>query len=200
MTNPGPSPMFFTRAGKTQTLYQWAEELGVSYFTLYSRIRTLGIPAERALDPNFKRRALGPEPKRYTHAGKTLTVRQWAGELGISEGQIRYRLKAGYPVDVALSRKLPPVERDWQGHHPLTLNDATHSMAEWSRRSGIPVMNISVRIGRLGWTVERALTEPVCRKALPGVSSDLEAFEGTGAGSTAQEIPEITFSKQADNA
>lgn len=31
----------------------------------------------------------------------------------------------------------------------------------------------------------------------PGVSSNLQAFEGTGAGRTAQEIPEITFSEKA---
>lgn len=173
-----------------------ANRLGLTPSAIYRRIR-LGQSIDVALSMPKQERRIA---RLITHAGKSLTVRQWANELGISEGQIRYRLKAGYPVDVALSRELPPAARNWQGHHPLTLNGATHSMAEWSRRSGISVMNISVRIGRLGWPVERALTEPVRRKALPGVPSNLEAFEGTGAGSTAQEIPEITFSKQADNA
>lgn len=41
----------------------------------------------------------------------------------------------------------------------LTLNGESHSIREWSRRTGIPSKAIIDRIGR-GWSVERAVTTP----------------------------------------
>lgn len=43
----------------------------------------------------------------------------------------------------------------------LDYNGETHTMAEWSRITGIPEGAIQLRLSRLGWGVERALTEKV---------------------------------------
>lgn len=43
----------------------------------------------------------------------------------------------------------------------LTLNGVTQTMSEWSRQTGIGKPAICVRLYKLGWPVERALTEPV---------------------------------------
>ena len=43
--------------------------------------------------------------------------------------------------------------------HYLTFGGETHSITEWSKVIGIPRTTISNRI-RLGWTIERALSEP----------------------------------------
>lgn len=41
----------------------------------------------------------------------------------------------------------------------LTLNGETHTMAEWGKITGIDPRLIRVRIKKLGWSVEQALTE-----------------------------------------
>ena len=38
-----------THNGETKTISEWAESLGVNYFTLHSRIKKLGWSAEKAL-------------------------------------------------------------------------------------------------------------------------------------------------------
>lgn len=38
-----------------------------------------------------------------THNGQTMTQRQWAAHLGINELTLNYRIKNGYPIDMALS-------------------------------------------------------------------------------------------------
>lgn len=43
----------------------------------------------------------------------------------------------------------------------LTFNGQTHTGKEWAAITGIPYHTIFLRINRLGWTIERALTEPV---------------------------------------
>lgn len=43
----------------------------------------------------------------------------------------------------------------------LTLNGVTRTVSEWSRATGIQHTTILQRINRSGWSVERALTEPV---------------------------------------
>lgn len=43
-------------------------------------------------------------------------------------------------------------------NHFITYNGETLTLAEWSRRTGIPSGKIRTRITRLGWTPERALT------------------------------------------
>lgn len=39
--------ILITHAGRTQSLAAWAEELGANYWTLYTRHKKLGWPAER---------------------------------------------------------------------------------------------------------------------------------------------------------
>ena len=51
-----------------------------------------------------------------------------------------------------------------------------------------------------GWTVEQAVCIPSVQQRRRGVVFNFPPVEGTGAGSFRQEIPEITFSEQAENA
>lgn len=46
---------FITYKGKTQTLKQWAEELGINYVTLYYRIVKYNMPIEKAFLPRCER-------------------------------------------------------------------------------------------------------------------------------------------------
>lgn len=73
------------------------------------------------------------------------------------------------------------------------------SIADWAKEYGIAKGTIRTRL-RHGWTMEKALRVPPAHMGkrahnpLPGVVSNLPASTGTGAGSTAQETANITFS------
>ncbi|MBF2716885.1 hypothetical protein [Agrobacterium vitis] len=48
--------------------------------------------------------------------------------------------------------------------------------------------------------VEQVIATPTPKQRRAGAISNLPAFSGTGAGSTAQETPNITFSRKAEDA
>ena len=70
------------------------------------------------------------------------------------------------------------------------------SMKELAEKTGIPLNTLYRRIRRYGWTIEQAVLTPTPKQRRRGVVFNFEAFAGTGAGGIAQEIPEISFSKQ----
>lgn len=73
------------------------------------------------------------------------------------------------------------------------------SMDQWADEYGIAKGTVRTRL-KFGWTLEEALSTPPsntgkrAHRPKPGVVSIFGPFEGTGAGSTAQETPNITFS------
>lgn len=89
-------------------------------------------------------------------------------------------------------------------HDLLTYDSVTQSVEEWALDYGITPELILTRLNR-GMRVGLAITKPMKTKPgdrLPdpcnrGVVSNLKASEGTGAGSAAQDRPEIDFSQDA---
>lgn len=120
-----------------------------------------------------------------THDGETLPLLEWAERSGLNAVTIRARLYAGWEVERALTA---PV-----------LRTRTSSRAALAREAGIDPRTVDSRLRR-GWALDDALTIEAGermgrpRTQVPGVVSDFPPFEGTGAGSTAQETPNITFS------
>lgn len=47
-----------------------------------------------------------------------------------------------------------------RSNHTLDFNGRSMKIAQWSDEIGISAAAIHARVGRLGWSVERALTEP----------------------------------------
>lgn len=95
-----------TLNGRTQTLMQWSEELGLRQSTISRRVRDLGWTDEQALTtPPGKpwgwgsRRACEP----LTFNDKTLTIPQWAKELNVDHCVLRERLRAGWTVEKTLT-------------------------------------------------------------------------------------------------
>jgi hypothetical protein len=80
---------------------------------------------------------------------------------------------------------------------------------EWASQTRMCATLLRNRLQR-GWPVERAITEPngasmgrprhKPEAQPPGVATNFEPSTGTGAGSTAQETSEITFSRETENA
>ncbi|MDE4096672.1 hypothetical protein [Phaeobacter gallaeciensis] len=95
---------------------------------------------------------------------------------------------------------------------PLTYNGTTLTTQQWADRTGLTVTQIYSRLNQ-GWTVERALTQPVILRKRnhnsgwgstgetvvahgPGVGSNFRKCEGTGGGRSAQDRPKISFSER----
>lgn len=87
--------------GKTQTLKQWADELGINYTRLYQRIYVRGWSVEKAFDlkGNSNERLI-------TYKGKTQTMKQWAADLDINYRTLAARLNQyHWSVEKALTTK-----------------------------------------------------------------------------------------------
>jgi hypothetical protein len=86
--------------GRSQTLTQWARELGIGWATLLSRLDRWGLPRAFTEPLNVaKRTQLRPL---ITHNGKTQSVSDWARELGLKYTTLKARLDKGFAVDAAL--------------------------------------------------------------------------------------------------
>lgn len=110
-----------------------------------------------------------------TFQNRTLSLREWSRATGIHVSTLYSRVKAGYPVEELLDpdsgrrRQLAALSRGRASFEkPLTCGDETHTMAEWSRRTGIQKRTIRERL-KAGWAVEKAL----------GVEQSAEASNAT---------------------
>lgn len=118
---------------------------------------------QRCTDPNV------PEYARYGGRGITVCTEwldfgQFLSDMGRRPDQKatleRLDNDRGYePGNVRWATRKEQA-RNTATNHRLTFNDETLSMAEWSERTGVPYYRLRSRL-RYGWTVERALTEPV---------------------------------------
>lgn len=105
--------------------------------------------------------------RRYEYQGFSLTLKGWAGRIGVDYRILRRRLDDGWTVERTLSTRAHADElRKLKG----TLPDATGRRAvrriecggesltakEWSRRTGVPVPTINRRIA-VGRPVEEVL-------------------------------------------
>lgn len=55
--------------------------------------------------------------------------------------------------------------RNMRTNHRIEFNGQSRCLIEWSEITGIPRHVISLRLNRFGWSVEKALTQPVARRA-----------------------------------
>ncbi len=129
------------------------------------------------------------DAKTYCHDGKALTINEWSDLTGLKIVTIRARLRSGWDIAKALTA---PADRAVSRPKPM-------SRAELAREGGVEPRTVESRLRR-GWPLELALIEPPGARmgrfahGRPGVSSDFAPSKGTGAGTTLQETPNITFS------
>ncbi|WP_306225746.1 hypothetical protein [Bosea beijingensis] len=150
--------------------------------------------------------------RELTHEGITQPIREWALDYGIPTRLISDRLRRGWTVDKAITTPMnvAPGERlkdrarrpSAASGHRRRLEHAGRSLsvAQWAEHTGISYHTLANRL-RAGWPVGKALTKAV--RPYPnrhrGVVCNFPPVSGTGAGSTAQETPEITFSEEANS-
>ena len=106
-----------------------------------------------------------------TYKGETLSRKEWAARQGISDTSLAHRLYTyGWTLDEALGGKPRTVDRGYPRKYFLEWNGETRHVSEWAEQAGISSDCLLGRIFRLGWTMDRAMTEPkgqYHRKAQP---------------------------------
>lgn len=94
-----------TVSGQTKTIAEWAELTNIPSPRIYARILKLGMSPEQALRPHKLRGDGSGKPQQtYTHRGKTMTLGEWAVEIGLSYATLWGRIfTLGWSIEKALS-------------------------------------------------------------------------------------------------
>lgn len=90
--------------------------------------------------------------RKITYKNETKTLSQWAREYNINKTTLSDRLKAGIPIDEALTK--PVIKAG--GHLLYTLNNETRLLSEWCKMYGINYQSAWEKIKK-GYTIEKAL-------------------------------------------
>jgi group I intron endonuclease len=149
--NVGVKAATYSVDGISLTLREWAERLGEKYVTLYMRLHKGRMSPEVALVPRdefIKGKANRPRKessmaKKYTHAGETLTLKQWGEKLGVTAASLYSRIHSqGWPLDEALTTA------SVQGRRPDTyeFRGEQRSAAEIAAALGVSRTNVTKRL------------------------------------------------------
>ena len=164
---------YLTVQGETKLLVNWARETKIPADLLRKRhlAGVTGLELFAASYSRFKgiknadgqtvttKRKLAPG-KTYTAHGKTLTLPQWAAELGVGLSALNQRIhKYKIPLEEALvsGERKKGKAGPRQGHHMITAFGKTQSLTSWSREKGIPVSTLKNRLYRANMSPEDAL-------------------------------------------
>lgn len=95
-----------TYRGKTQTLIEWADELGIVAGTIAARLRRGWSTAKTLSTALNATRAGQPHNQRLiTYRGRTMNVKEWAAHFGIKHATLSKRLTTyGMSFEQAISK------------------------------------------------------------------------------------------------
>lgn len=151
--------------GREQTIEEWADEVGVEYITLYTRLRSPNWTVEEALTTPADGRTNG---ELVTFQGVTQTLSEWAKEIGISHDALYQRLhRLNWSVEKALTyiaRTRKPSNPKEAKDRVITFNGKTQNVADWAKELDMPYYTLYQRLYKLDWSEEKALTKAVRQK------------------------------------
>ena len=127
----------------------------------------------------MKKRCYNPNSKSFSdYGGRGIEVcEEWKDDF---QSFYKWAMANGYADDLTIDRidvngNYSPENCRWvdkltqanncRTNHYLTFNGKTQSIAEWARELGVSDSLIRQRIVTLGWSIEKALTEPSRVKA-----------------------------------
>lgn len=150
----GPEPKKYPYQGRTQTLDDWAKELGIKPITLRKRISS-GWTIEEALGTRVIAEKSQVGKERILHyRGKAQTLSAWAKKLGVCTQCLKGRLERGWSIERAVtataSKANLPAKIPFAGE--------VLSISEWARRTGLSKALISLRL-KNHWSIRDALTK-----------------------------------------
>lgn len=99
--------------------------------------------------------------KFLTYQGKTLSLAQWARELGVSRAIVSQRLKRGLPVEEVLRTEKHAHRGGAHYQKLITFKGVTLNQKQWAEKIGITPTSLMRRIEK--WGIERALTQTKSR-------------------------------------
>lgn len=158
-----------TFKGETKLISEWAEEYGISKKILRGRLSG-GWPLEEALSTKAGLGGRLRNLQEITFNGETKPVIKWAEQYGIPQSLLHQRLRLGWSIERALTPpdKVESLNKEAQRKRAgklqknfLTFNGETKLICEWAEQYGIPRTTLRVRLLRLGWPPEKALTFPI---------------------------------------
>lgn len=76
----------------------------------------------------------------YTYNGKTMCIKDWAAEVGISPASMQKRLNNGWPLEKAFSKE------KHDGPKLYTFEDKTMSLTEWAEHLGVKRPTLVTRL------------------------------------------------------
>jgi hypothetical protein len=136
--------------GIEQPVSEWALDYGIPARLIVNRLNR-GMSVEQAITKPMRTKAgnclpdepaytgpaskrIGREPKLYTYGGESLSIKEWAKRLNVSYSAIQHRLKAGHPLEVALTApRLPPVKSGRKYTH----GGQSLRLREWAEQLGV---------------------------------------------------------------
>lgn len=90
-----------------------------------------------------------------TYKGETLSLQQWADQLGVHRSALLRRLRMGWSVQKIIETPIDHTAGRFSGKR-ITVGDKTHSINEWSVITGINKSTIAWRL-RHGYEPHKAL-------------------------------------------
>ncbi|TGU87725.1 hypothetical protein EN794_050545 [Mesorhizobium sp. M00.F.Ca.ET.151.01.1.1] len=186
-----------TFEGITQPVTEWALDYGIAPAVIVARLER-GVSVEQAITTPMVT-ARGQKLK-GEHLESYIADQRYAWRRD-RRLVIRAAMKAGKLAASEAARQHKASQQARGKGRVYTFDGQSKTLEQWSQQIGVAASTLRKRV-TAGWPIERVLTSTDGRadRHRPGVVSNFETLRGTGAGSTAQEIPEITFSEQAENA
>lgn len=140
-----------TYNGKTQSEMKWAEEYGISYGALKTRLE-YGWDFEKALTTPVVHNEILIE-----HDGQTHPLKRWARIYNMCPSTLKGRIDRGWAFEDAI--KTPPKEAPFKTLK-FEYNGESRTVAEWAKLTGIPYNTVKNRIKK-GLDMHHVLNDPV---------------------------------------
>jgi hypothetical protein len=128
---------FITYNNKTQTLSDWADELGIESRTLWYRYQNFNN-----LDDVFNPKVIYHPIRLIKYNGKEQSVSAWAKEIGVSKPVILRRLNNGATPEEALA----PLDKEIYSEQMITYNGKTQNVADWAKELNMRYSTIYRRL------------------------------------------------------
>ena len=135
-----------TFKGRTQSLAQWTDDVGMAQATVYGRLAR-GWSTRKALTVS----TLSNEPTTIVFRGEEKTLREWSDLFGVKKRTILDRLRLGWNIEDAITGASRRPDT------PIEFDGKTQTVTEWAAEYDISRTTLLYRIRR-GWGMERALT------------------------------------------
>lgn len=146
---------FYLYNGKRKTIAGWSAEKGLSERLVRGRLER-GWTIDRSLETPSEVKS----SRSILFEGKYRSLAEISQLTGIKTGTLSTRLNNGWDIDKAVGT---PVDTERSKSRTLEIRGERHTTTEWAKLYGVPSHLILQRIDH-GWTVERAITEPVAER------------------------------------